>query len=129
MPLTKIHHDFLAYGDETNVVVFQQDASGRDQIDVPILTFNAPHILAISCLAVHPSEKWIFSGGETADLSLWNVEHERFSHDLKEHTGVICSLHLSQDGTRLLSTSNDKTLCVWDVLAGEKISKLEGHTE
>ncbi|KAL4081514.1 WD40-repeat-containing domain protein [Scleroderma yunnanense] len=48
---------------------------------------------------------------------------------LQGHTNKVCSLAFSHDGTRIVSSSNDKTVRVWDADRGVQIgSPLEGHT-
>ena len=48
---------------------------------------------------------------------------------LKGHTDQICSIAFSPDGTRVVSTSNDKTIRIWDLETGKMLKMLEGHND
>ena len=39
-----------------------------------------------------------------------------------------CSVAVTDDGSRAISVSNDRTLKLWDLETGEHIRTLEGHT-
>jgi len=47
---------------------------------------------------------------------------------LEGHEDHITSIHLSADGTKLLSGSRDKTLRLWDVSSGRCIRTFKGHS-
>lgn len=48
---------------------------------------------------------------------------------LKGHTADVQSVAFSQDGKRLASGSEDRTVVVWDVTSGEELLTLRGHTK
>ena len=48
---------------------------------------------------------------------------------LKGHTGAVCGVAVTPDGTRAVSASDDKTLRVWDLATGKSLASLEGHTQ
>jgi WD40 repeat protein len=47
---------------------------------------------------------------------------------LKEHSQWVNSVAFSQDGRRVVSGSNDKTVRIWNVETGEEEKKLEGNS-
>ena len=49
--------------------------------------------------------------------------------ELKGHRSEVTSVSFSQDGSRVVSGSYDKTVWIWNVMAGEvEASKLKGHS-
>jgi len=46
---------------------------------------------------------------------------------LQGHTQGITSLRFNADGTRLLSASEDHTVCIWDFVSGALLRRLVGH--
>ncbi len=81
--------------------------------------------------------KLLFSpDGKTIFLFCWpesvvrriSVTDSKELPSLRGHSAGITNLSLSPDGTRLISTSYDKTLLLWDTESGEK-RFLRGHSE
>jgi WD40 repeat protein len=48
---------------------------------------------------------------------------------LKGHTNFVTSVAFSQDGSRIVSGSYDKTVRIWNVMTGKVEAKLKGHTD
>lgn len=48
---------------------------------------------------------------------------------LQGHTEAVKSLAFSPDGQQLASSSDDKTVMIWDVATGKPVVTLSGHTE
>lgn len=48
--------------------------------------------------------------------------------DSKGHSARISNLHYSNDGTQIVSISEDKTIKVWDVESGDIVKKYEAET-
>ncbi|KAJ7091064.1 WD40-repeat-containing domain protein [Mycena epipterygia] len=90
---------------------------------------STPH-LYLSALAASPQ-----------DSSLMRTWHQRFPAIptivglqnsgsqllLLRHDEPVNSVCFSPDGLRAISGSDDKTVCIWDVVTGEQLHKLEGH--
>jgi WD40 repeat protein len=49
--------------------------------------------------------------------------------ELKGHTHWVMSVAFSQDGSRVVSGSGDKTVRIWNVTTGEVEAELKGHTD
>ena len=43
------------------------------------------------------------------------------------HKNAILELHWTTDGERIVSASPDKTVRMWDVVAGEQVKKMTEH--
>src|SRR5262249_31329655 len=57
------------------------------------------------------------------------VQASRVRLTLSGHTDMVVGVAISPDGTRLVTTSRDKTAKVWDVVSGRELLTLAGHTD
>ncbi|ETO05920.1 WD-40 repeat protein [Reticulomyxa filosa] len=44
------------------------------------------------------------------------------------HSGYVNSVKFSPDGTKIVSSSNDNTVRIWDIMSGKEIRVLKGHS-
>ena len=51
----------------------------------------------------------------------------RVDRDLRGHDDDVSSAAFSPDGTRVVTTSRDKTARLWDAATGKEIAVLRGH--
>ena len=58
---------------------------------------------------------------------MWDAAGGRELLTLKGHTGRVCSVSWSPDGTRLATGSEDGTAKVWDAAGGRELLTLKGH--
>ncbi|KAI6006159.1 WD40 repeat-like protein [Pisolithus marmoratus] len=71
----------------------------------------------------------IASGSFDGTLRLWDTR-TRGICSFNGHTGMIWSVAFSPDGRKVVSSSQDSSLCVWDVRNGSQVDHhLEGHTD
>jgi len=49
--------------------------------------------------------------------------------ELKGHTGRVRSVAFSQDGSQVVSGSDDRTVRIWNVTMGEVEAEVKGHTD
>jgi hypothetical protein len=69
----------------------------------------------ICSMAISPDGSRIAVGDVyTGGLSVWDLIHGRLLVTLSGHNGAVTSLAWTPDGTRLVSSSTDRTVRVWD---------------
>jgi WD40 repeat protein len=63
-------------------------------------------------------------------MFLWDAQTGGQIRPLTGHTGLVTSLCFSPDGTTVASTSNDRTVRLWDVQTGTpRVLALQGQTD
>jgi WD40 repeat protein len=60
-------------------------------------------------------------------VKIWDLSTGRVL-DLRGHTALVHGLASSPDGRRLASSSEDRTIKLWDTATGEEVFTLRGHT-
>lgn len=95
------------------------------KMDVPLTCIKK---VDDNLIAVGGTDKSIY----ILDFSNDSVKEEELDKVLiskmEEHKDIITSLEISEN-KKLISASNDKSICVWDLKKYKLIKKLEGHTE
>jgi WD40 repeat protein/class 3 adenylate cyclase len=61
-------------------------------------------------------------------VTLFNADSGTVVAELKGHAGQLLHTNFSPDGTRIVTTSVDKTARLWDGRTGAFLRSLEGHT-
>ncbi|EUC67719.1 WD40 domain protein, partial [Rhizoctonia solani AG-3 Rhs1AP] len=88
-------------------------------------------------VAFSPDAKLIASGcgrypshPSACSVQRWDVQKmTAAANPFKGHTSVVTSVQFSPDGTRVASSSMDRTICIWDVERGTRVvGPLKGHT-
>lgn len=70
------------------------------------------------------------SGHLNGTVRVWNFQTgEQVCAPLTGHTGQVCSVSITPDGSRVVSGSDDGSVIVWDVQRGEQVRELTGHTK
>lgn len=90
-----------------------------------IVTYKA-HDDNITALTL--GEEWFFTGSEDKTIKRWGIEDFGFEKEIMGHEGWITSLATTDDN-KLLSSSTDQTIKVWDQTSGKLINTIEGHTD
>ena len=72
-------------------------------------------------VAVSRDGKWIVSGTESGQVTVWNAESHEKVTDFKAHNNCMRALDVSPDGTKIATGSDDKTVCVWSIQTGQRL--------
>jgi serine/threonine protein kinase/WD40 repeat protein len=83
----------------------------------------------IPALAISPDGRYvaIASGYEVSDIGVLNAASWQHEPPLTGHSGWVTSLTFSRDGERLISSSADNTIRIWDMKRRETTRVLKGH--
>ncbi len=109
--------DLLASGS------FREVKLWRRPRDVVRRTFVAG--AEVGAVAVSADRKWIASSGPNHTIRLWNAETGEAGATLMGHSDRVTSLKFSPDGTRLVSSSLDQSLHVWNTSDGALTGQIE----
>jgi WD40 repeat protein len=88
----------------------------------------------ILCLVFGATSRELYSGSVDSIITGWKFEEDPsnvtiVTHRLRGHTGAVCSISVSPDKRHIASTSNDKTVILWDVATSKQIQVFKGHTD
>lgn len=80
-------------------------------------TFTTPQPVQFNSLAVDPSGEIVVAGGtgDGFEIYMWSTQTGKLLDVLSGHEGPVSSLSFSPLGDRLVSSSWDKSIRVWDV--------------
>jgi WD40 repeat protein len=88
----------------------------------------------VASAAFSQGGRWLALGGENGTVKVYQTAGAGLSQQLQEvrtleaHPSVVHYLALTPDGRRLATTSEDRTLIVWDVTTGHEALLLDIHT-
>jgi len=68
----------------------------------------------VTALAFSPGDRWLFTGDTAGRGLLWDLRSGDPPHRLSWHTSKITAAAFLHDGSRLLTASDDRTVCQWD---------------
>jgi WD40 repeat protein/serine/threonine protein kinase len=73
------------------------------------------HKVEVTAVTFSPDGRYVYTGDAHGRGVLWNRETGEHLRRLDWHTSKIAAACFTPDGTRLLTASDDKNVCPWDV--------------
>lgn len=98
------------------------DTDSRNRLRTLIKQFKA-HDQNVTVVAVSYKHGYIFTGSEDMTIHLFSYPGTKLIRTFRGHRGVIKSLTISPDGTKLLSQAEDYTTRLWDIASGKEIAQ------
>jgi WD40 repeat protein len=96
------------------------------------------HTGSILCMEFSPDSRYLATGSGTDKVipqndgenltRIWDLETGRETLVLQGHRDGVLSVSWSQDGGRIATVSDDRTLRIWTFPEGEEIKQMKGHT-
>mmetsp|Transcript_21997 Transcript_21997/g.36854 ORF Transcript_21997/g.36854 Transcript_21997/m.36854 type:complete len:403 (-) Transcript_21997:408-1616(-) len=81
----------------------------------------------VTCAVSSPNGKLIVYGLRTDScIYVWDTVHQQPFTSISEHTETVTALAFREDGTQLVSASDDCSIRVWDVASAKIVTKLGG---
>ncbi|CAL5078031.1 unnamed protein product [Urochloa decumbens] len=80
----------------------------------------------MKCIAFNRTGTLLAAGCSNGSCVIWDFETKGLAREFrdKDYTAPITSVSWSKYGHRLLASATDKSLTLWDVSSGEKISRI-----
>ncbi|KAI8084760.1 WD40-repeat-containing domain protein [Halteromyces radiatus] len=91
---------------------------------IPTIKKEKAHDGEIWCVDWSRNTNLVASGSCDNNVKIWDGTSGELLWTLEGHTLGVISVHFSTDGTRLVSSSIDSTLCIWDMTQEGKCIKV-----
>ena len=72
-----------------------------------------------------PTIPWLLGGTEDGEILILDLATGDSLGELKGHEAEIVDLEVAADGSRLISTSRDNTLRIWNLVTGDEVFQIE----
>lgn len=99
----------IVSGSEDKTIKLWESLSGK-------VLYSIPNPGWVQAVALHPDDRIFAAGSRDSTIRLYYVENGEEFATLKWHSGPITGLAFSPDGTRLVSSSWDKTVKIWQAI-------------
>jgi WD40 repeat protein len=133
--------NFVDHAEAVNAVAISPDdrwiASGSDDATIRLTPVKdgkldpdreplllEKHKKPISCLAFSPDGKTLLSGSQDQTMIVWDWQKEKATRTIPGHKNWITSILFIDDGS-VLTTSDDLTICKWEVASGKEIGRID----
>jgi WD40 repeat protein len=114
----------IAFGDCQGTVMLCERLGGK------VLANAKAHAPAVTCVRISPDRRFLATCGADSTIKLWRMASDgRLQQPpmtFRSQTGL---LSFSPDGARLVSSSGDRTLKIWDPERAAEFATLYGHSE
>lgn len=107
----------VAWGPNLRLAVFDVASGGRVQL-ADQGWGNTKNGGFPTALAVSPTDSLAVGASSKGRLMLWNQDTGKLQHDLAGHTKAIREVVFTPDGKRILSSSEDGTIRIWNAASG-----------
>jgi len=94
-------------------------------------TFNS-HTFGVYQVKMQPDSTEIFASCSVdSDVKIWNLKNKKdpLVHNLDEHLGYVTTIEWIPGTDKLISSSFDYSLKIWDTRKGELLHSLEKHKD
>ncbi len=88
------------------------------------------HTARINAIAAEPNGRWIVSGCRATERShdetirMWDISNGKCLHVLNWHYSSMNALTVNPDGKLIVSTNDDKVLCLWEARTGTEAVRM-----
>jgi WD40 repeat protein len=114
---------WLASGSDDTTIKIWPIKEGKLDPDRDPITLEK-HKKAITCLAFTRDGKRLLSGSQDQKLMVWNWQKGSMDFMIAGHKNWITSI-LQIDDKTVITTSDDLTLCAWDLSTGKEIARVD----
>lgn len=114
--------EILASGSYNGQIILWDTKNGN------ILNHLRGHRQTVSSLALKPNSNNLISGGWDSTINFWNISTGEHLQKI-DINGKVRDIAISADGNILATATDEKTVRLWDTIAGQPKGILEGHKE
>lgn len=93
----------------------------------PVVRFSLPGqaLKQVNALVSSPDGKTLAVASDDAMIRMFQLPEGKSKAELKGHAAEVTSIRFSEDGSKLISGSADKTVRVWNVVDGALLARID----
>jgi len=91
--------------------------------------FRKAHMMAISCIAMHPKKSIIATGSDDLTWKIWTIPNGELIMSGEGHKDWISGIDFHPKGTHLATCSGDSTIKVWDFVHASCVHTFKDHIQ